>query len=116
MILAVPVKGNMASGPGEADEIAIVDTDEGKITERYSNPALTAVSGRGIAMIRSAIERKADALVVGGIGEHALTYAKGRMKVYNGSGISLDDLVRQSSEKDLDELLEPTHTGHHHHH
>ncbi len=116
MILAVPVKGNMTSGPGEAEEIAIVDTAEGKVTERYSNPALTATSARGIVMVRSAIDRKAEGLVVGGIGEHALSYAISRMKVYNGSGLTLDDLAKPSSEKSLTELLQATHTGSHHHH
>ena len=116
MILAVPVKGNITSGPGEAEEIAIVDTAVGKVSDRYPNPALTATSARGIAMVRSALDRRAEGLVVGGIGEHALTYAMGRMKVYNGSGLTLDDLTKPSSENNLTELLQATHTGSHHHH
>lgn len=115
MILAVPVKGNITSGPGEAQEIAIVDTTEGKVTERYPNPALTATSGRGIVMVRSALDRNAEALVVGGIGEHALTYALREMKVFNGSGLTLDELSKPAIEKDLTELLQATHSGHHHH-
>ncbi len=116
MIIAVPVRGNITSGPGEAEEIAIIDTREGKVIERYENPALTATSARGVVMVRSALERNSEGLVVGGIGEHALTYAASRMKVYDGSGLTLDDLTKPSIEKSLKELLQATHTGSHHHH
>ena len=115
MIIAVPVKGNMTSGPGEAEEIAIIDTAKGEISERYPNPALTATSARGISMVKSALDRKADALVVGGIGEHALSYAMKHMKVYNGSGATLDELLKESGLENLPELLQATHGGHHHH-
>lgn len=115
MIIAVPVKENMTSGPGEAEEIAIIDTTQGRVTERYQNPALTATSARGISMVQSALERKADALVVGGIGEHALSYAMKHLKVYNGSGVTLDELSKESDLENLTELLQATHGGHHHH-
>lgn len=116
MIIAVPVTGNHPSGPGEAQEILIYDAAEGKEIERYPNPALTATSARGIAMLRSVIERNVDALVVSGIGEHAMTYAKGRLKILNGAGMSLDELLRRASKNDLVELIDATHTGHHHSH
>lgn len=115
MIIAVPVKGNITSGPGEASEIAIVDTSKGKVIERYPNPALTATSGRGIAMVRSALDRKAEALVVGGIGEHALSFAMRYLKVFNGSGVTLDELTGENGLENLPELLQATHGGHHHH-
>ncbi len=115
MIVAVPVKGNMTSGPGEAEEIAIVDTNLGRVTERYPNPALTAASARGIAMVRSAIDRKAEALVVGGIGEHALSYAMKHLKVFNGSGVALDEISGEPGIDNLPQLLQATHGGHHHH-
>lgn len=115
MIIAVPVKGNITSGPGEADEIAIIDTAQGRVVERYPNPALTATSARGITMVKSALDRNAEALVVGGIGEHALSYAMKKLKVFNGSGATLDELTKDSGIENLTEILQATHGGHNHH-
>lgn len=114
MIIAVPVSGNMPSGPGEARDVLMIDTSTGKELERYENPALTATSARGIVMLRSVIDRKADALVVSGIGEHAMTYAKGRITILNGAGRTLGDIVKAVSENSLPEISEATHSGHHH--
>lgn len=116
MIIAVPVNGKIATGPGEAREIAIVDTVKGTVLETYPNPALMATSARGISMVRSAMERNAEALVVGGIGEHALSYASNHMKVFNGSGLTLEDIMVKFPENQLEELLHATHSGHHDHH
>lgn len=116
MIIAIPVTGTHASGPGEAQQIVLIDTSEGKEIERYENPALTAMSGRGIAMLNSVIQRKVDALVVGGIGEHAMSYAKGRVKVLNGSGLTLQEITEKASKNSLPEMTEANHSGHHHHH
>lgn len=115
MKIAVPVSANTASGPGEAQEIVIIDTVQEKIVERYPNPALTATSARGISMVRSVMERKVDGLVVGGIGEHALSYAANHLKVYNGAGMTIEDLSKKSVVDNLEELTQATHTGHHHH-
>lgn len=116
MIIAVPVTGNQPSGPGEAEEIVVFDAENGTEIERYANPALTATSARGIAMLRSVMDRKVDALVVSGIGEHAMNYAKGRLSILSGAGLSLEEVLKQASENSLKEMTEATHMGHHHHH
>ncbi len=109
MIIAVPVSGNQPSGPGEAKEVLIFDTASGKEIERYENPALTATSGRGIAMVRSVMERKAEALVVGGIGQHSYEVARRNLKVLNGAGLTLEQIVQKASDGSLQELTGPNH-------
>lgn len=109
MIIAVPVTGNQPSGPGEAMEVVLFDTDSRREIERYENPALTASSGRGIAMIRSVMERKADALVVGGIGQHAFEVARRNIRVLNGAGMSLEEILNGASSGTLAELSAPNH-------
>ncbi len=109
MIIAVPVSGNQPSGPGEAEEVLIFDTLAGKEIERYENPALTATSGRGIAMIRSILERKAEALVVSGIGQHAFDVARRNLKVLNGAGLTLEQIIQGATKGTLSELSAPNH-------
>ncbi len=109
MIIAVPVNGNQPSGPGEALEVVLIDTASGMEVERYQNPALTATSGRGIAMIRSVMERKADALVVEGIGQHAFEVARRNLKVFNGAGLTLEQIVQGVAKGTLHELGAPSH-------
>lgn len=112
MIIAVPVTDNMPSGPGEAMEIVIIDTDSSQERERYENPALTAVSGRGIAMLRSAMERNVEALVVGGIGQHAFEVARRNMKIFDGKGLTLDELSEKIKNGELKELTSFNHSHH----
>lgn len=116
MIIAIPITGDMPSGPGEAQEIVVFDTAKGNEIERYPNPALTATSARGIAMLHSVMDRKVDALVVSGIGEHAMSYAQGRLKILNGAGLTLVEILKHAKDNSLSELTEATHMGHHHHH
>ncbi len=114
MIIGIPVSGNMPSGPGEAREVVLFDTSSGKELDRYENPALTATSGKGIAMIRSLLERKVEAMVVSGIGQHAFEVARRTLKVLNGEGLTLDQIVQGAGKGTLHELTEPTHGMHSH--
>ena len=114
MIIGIPVTGNMPSGPGEAQEVVVYDTSTGKELDRYENPALTATSGKGIAMIRSLLERKVEAMVVSGIGQHAFEVARRTLKVLNGEGLTLDQIVQGAGRGTLHELHEPTHGMHSH--
>ena len=114
MIVAITATQNQISGPGEAEQIIIVDTNTGTEVERYTNPALTATSARGIVMLRSAIDRNAEALVVSGIGQHAMDYARGRIRILNGSGYNFTEAVEKIKLGQLHELHEANHMGHHH--
>ena len=55
MKLAIAVEKGMVSGPGEAEEIRIYDTENSQHLESYPNPALTANSARGILMLKSIV-------------------------------------------------------------
>jgi predicted Fe-Mo cluster-binding NifX family protein len=105
---------NMLSGPGEAQEVLVFDTSTGRELDRYENPAPTATSGRGIAMIRSLLERKAEAIVVSGIGQHAFEVARRTLKVLNGEGLTLGQIVQEAAKGTLPELTEPSHSMHSH--
>lgn len=115
MKIAVPVTGNEPSGPGEAEEVVIIETSTGEVVERYPNPALTATSARGITMLMSAIERNAEVLVVAGIGQHAIDFARTRIRILGGAGLTIDEIVKAAKNGQLKELTEANHMGHHHH-
>ncbi|MCL4336812.1 MAG: hypothetical protein M1129_00715 [Candidatus Thermoplasmatota archaeon] len=114
MIIGIPVTGNMPSGPGEAQEVVLFDTSTGLEIDRYENPALTATSGRGIAMIRSLLERRVEAMVVSGIGQHAFEVARRTLKVLNGEGLTLEQIVQEARKGALHEITEPNHGMHSH--
>lgn len=116
MKIAIPVTDGAASGPGEAREIVVFDTSTGMELERYENPALTATAARGIVMLRSVIDRKVDALVVSGIGQHAIDYARNRLRILNSGGLPISGILAAAGQGNLPEMSEATHMGHHHEH
>lgn len=116
MLIAIPVTGDNISGPGEASEILILDSDDGySVKERYENPALTASSARGISMIQSAAARNASVMVVAHIGAHAFGFIQGRMKIYSGLGMNVQEAVSRLKKGELTELTEEM-PGHGHYH
>ncbi len=116
MRIAIPATREMVSGPGEADEVVIYESEPvPAIVERFVNPALTAISAPGIQMLRSAIERKSKALIVAEIGPHAFDYARGRIDLYNGSGLSAEEAVKKLISGNLQKMSEASHPLHRHH-
>ncbi|QRF74793.1 hypothetical protein Thermo_00284 [Thermoplasmatales archaeon] len=117
MKVAIPVTGDMVSGPGEGMEIKIYETKEGvKLLETYENPALKAQSARGIWMLRSVIERGAEAIIVAEAGAPAFSYTKGKLKLYLGRGMTADEALASFNTGKLNELTVPTHEHGHHDH
>ncbi len=118
MLIAIPVSDGEVSGPGEAQEILVLDSEKGfAVKERYENPAIGAVSSPGILMIRSLVERNVDALIVGHIGMHAFSYARNRLVVYSSAGMSYEDAVaayRNGALKKVDEAIPGDHGSHSH--
>ncbi|MHB1708145.1 MAG: NifB/NifX family molybdenum-iron cluster-binding protein [Thermoplasmataceae archaeon] len=107
----------MVSGPGEGLEVRIYDTGkETKLLDTYENPALKATSARGIWMLRSAMDRGAEAMIVSGAGAHAFTFAKGKLKIYLGAGLSVAEAISSFMNGKLSELTAPTHEHGHHDH
>lgn len=118
MRIAVAVDGDAVSGPGEAAEIRIYDVgSDFTLIESYKNPALTAQMARGIAMLKSAVEKGAKAIIVSGVGAHAFTYTTGRVKLYLGNEMTAEQALMNFSTGKLLELTSATHEhGHHDHH
>lgn len=118
MLIAVPVSDGEVSGPGEAQEIIVLDSEKGyAVRERYENPALGAASSPGIQMIRSLVERNVDALIVGHIGMHAFSYARNRLIVYSSEGMSYEEAVaayRKGYLKKVDDAIPGDHESHSH--
>ncbi len=116
MKIAIPVTEQEVGGPGESREIVVVDTEmDYSVTERYENPALTATSARGISMIRSAVDREASAMIVAHIGSHAFSYVRGRIRLYSGIGLTLDEALAGFKAGTLEEITEELPGNHHHH-
>ena len=117
MKIAVPVTDNMVSGPGEGLEIRIYDAGkEIKLLDTYENPALKATSARGIWMLRSAIDRGAAAIILSGAGAPAFIFTRGKLKLYLGAGLSVEDALSSFRDGKLAELTTPTHEHGHHDH
>lgn len=109
MKLAIAVSKGMVSGPGEAEEIKIYETDSGELLESYPNPALTAKSARGILMLKSIVDRGVTFVIVSGIGAHAFSYTNGRIKLLKGEGLTVDEALRSFVNGSLTELSVATH-------
>jgi len=118
MRFAIAVSGIKVSGPGEAGEILVYDMDESsKLLESYENPALTVMTARGIAMIKSVIDKGVEKLVISGIGDHAFEYAAGRIELLNGHGMSRDEVLAKILKGELEQVKVASHrVGHHHTH
>ena len=116
MRVAVPVTNGFVDGPGEGEEVYVYDlSPEPKLVEKYPNPAITAVSARGIWMLRSALDRNVEKLIVSGVGQHAFTVVDGKLKFYHADGMKVEDAVATFIEDKLPELTEPNHVHGHHH-
>lgn len=116
MKFAIAVSGSNVSGPGEADEILVYDLNgSSELLENYQNPGLSAVSARGIAMLKSVIDRGVEKLIISGIGEHAMQYASGKIELLNGAGLSIDVVLTRISKNELQPIKSASHRGGEHH-
>lgn len=109
MKLAIAVEKGMVSGPGEAEEIRIYDTENSQQLESYPNPALTANSARGILMLKSIVDRGVTSVIVSGIGAHAFSYTTGRIKLFKGEGLSVEEALKSFINGNMTELSVATH-------
>ncbi|MEM0155244.1 MAG: NifB/NifX family molybdenum-iron cluster-binding protein [Thermoplasmataceae archaeon] len=110
MKVAIAVDGDIVSGPGEAAEVRIYDLINGhRLIESYENPALTAKAAKGIIMLKSALDRGAESIIVSGIGQHAFTYTSGRLRLFLGNGMTVDQALSNFESGKLHELTGATH-------
>ncbi len=107
MKIAVPATGKHVSGPGEASEILIFDSGKDyEITERYENPALIAKSARGISMLQSVVQHGAETVIVAHIGSHAFNFIRGRLTLYSGVGMTVDEAIAAFRDGKLQKVSE----------
>ena len=118
MKIAISVSGGYVSGPGEGDEVWIVDVHGSSydIVERFENPAKYATRARGIYMLRSAMERDANAVILSEIGPPGFRWAVQEgisVFIFNGK---VEDAIKAFINGELSKAVGPTHDEHHGHH
>ncbi|BFH72422.1 NifB/NifX family molybdenum-iron cluster-binding protein [Sulfurisphaera javensis] len=118
MRVAIPVTNGYVEGPGEALKVQIYEVKDGsyKLVEEYDNPALSAMAARGAHMLKSAIDRKIDALIVAEMGPPGFRLIQNfKIKAYLGQGLDVKTALEKFIRGELPEILKPTHEEHHHH-
>lgn len=118
MRVAISVSNGYVSGPGEGDEVWIVDVNNNgsyEVRERFENPAKYATRVRGVFMLRSAVEQGVNAVIVSEIGPPGYRWAVSRgIKVYIFEG-KVEDAIKALIDGKLTEATGPTHGEHHNH-
>ncbi|MGP6239842.1 NifB/NifX family molybdenum-iron cluster-binding protein [Cuniculiplasma sp. SKW4] len=116
MRIAIPSEDGYVGGPGESREVEIYSVEDkvSKFIERYENPALKAEHTRGIFMIKSAMEKGCEILILGEAGAPAFNFTKGRIKIYNGKGMKTEEAINSFLNGNLKEMTGPTEHGNHH--
>ncbi|MCG2879702.1 MAG: methyltransferase domain-containing protein [Vulcanisaeta sp.] len=119
MKIAISVSNGYVSGPGEGDEVWIVDVHEDgsyEIIERFENPAKYATHARGIHMFRGVLERGVNTVILSEIGPRGFQVAtRNGIKIYIFNG-KAEDAIKAFIEGRLAEAIGPTHGEHHEHH
>lgn len=97
MKIAISVSDGLVSGPGEGDEVWIVDIkDDGsyEVVKRYENPAKYAQQVRGIFMLRSVLDHGVNTVILSEIGPPGYRWAieKG-IKIYVFEG-RVEDAIK----------------------
>ncbi|MGC8607233.1 MAG: methyltransferase domain-containing protein [Vulcanisaeta sp.] len=118
MKIAISVSNGFVSGPGEGDEVWIVEVEDHgnyKLIERYENPARYAQQIRGVFMLRSLLDRGINTVILSEIGPPGYRWAaeKGiRIYIFEGR---VEDAIKAFIEGKLTEAQGPTHGEHHGH-
>ncbi len=110
MKVAIPETNGIVSGPGEALQVCIYETDPSSVLlDRYPNPAMNAASARGLIMIRSALDRGATVLIVSGAGPHAVDYLSGKAEAFLAPSMTVDQALKAFVAGNLSRLQHATH-------
>ncbi|ARM74869.1 NifB/NifX family molybdenum-iron cluster-binding protein [Acidianus manzaensis] len=116
MKVAVPVTNDRIEGPGEAEEVHIyeINGNEIKLLEKYENPALKAMAARGVHMLKSALDRGVNAVIVAEIGSPGVRLLQGKAKIYIAENMQVNEALEKLIRGELKETNKPTHEEHHH--
>lgn len=115
MKIAIPVTNGKVDGPGEGLEVHIYEIKDGKasLIEKYENPALRATAARGVHMLKSALDRGINAVIVSEIGPQGVKLLKGKAKIYLAEGLDVNEALDKLIRGELMETDRPTHDHHH---
>lgn len=115
MKVAIPVTNGYVDGPGEGLEVIIYEIKDGKpyLVERYENPALKATAARGAHMLKSALDKGVNAVIVAEIGPPGVRLLKGKAKIYLAPGLKVEEALDKLIKGELIETDKPTHEHHH---
>lgn len=101
MRIAISVSNGFVSGPGEGDEVWIIEVEDSgnyKLIERYENPARYAQQVRGgVFMLRSLLDRGVNTVILSEIGPPGYRWAVERgIKIYIFEG-RVEDAIKALS-------------------
>ncbi|ACP49611.1 Dinitrogenase iron-molybdenum cofactor biosynthesis protein [Sulfolobus islandicus Y.N.15.51] len=116
MKVAIAVTNGYVSGPSEglAVQIYEINGNEYKIIEEYENPALNATAARGVHMLKSAIDKGVNAVVVAEMGPPGFRFLKRyNVKAYLGMGLDAKTALEKLIKNELLEITQPTHGERH---
>jgi len=115
MKVAVAVTDGMVADPGECDEIYFYEVGDHsfRFLEKLVNPGKNAPAARGVVMLKGALSKKTDAIILSEIGRPGFNFLKGKTKIYLADRMSSEEAIKLLSENSLKETTEPTHEGGH---
>ncbi|BDC18015.1 NifB/NifX family molybdenum-iron cluster-binding protein [Acidianus sp. HS-5] len=116
MRIAIPTTNGRVDGPGEGEDVLIyeINGDDIKLVEKYENPALKATAARGARMLKSALDKGVNAVIVAEIGPPGVRLLKGKAKIYLAEGLTVEEALEKFKRGELQETDKPTHEEHHH--
>ena len=100
---------------GRCPGYIIAEIKEGKIenTRFLQNPGISTGMGAGIAAAQEVANQKVDAVITGNIGPNAFRVLNQTgIKVYNVSGITIENALQKLAQGNLEEVKGSTAPGH----
>ncbi|MEM0016714.1 MAG: NifB/NifX family molybdenum-iron cluster-binding protein [Saccharolobus sp.] len=114
MKVAIPVTQGFVDGPGEGEEVHIyeIENNNVRLIEKYENPALNAMMHRGLYMLKSALEKGVNAIIVAEIGPPGVRLLQGKAKIYLATNMKVQEALEKLIKGELIETNKPTHGEH----
>jgi predicted Fe-Mo cluster-binding NifX family protein len=101
---------------GRAQAFCIVDTESADY-QIFSNAAVAASGGAGVAAAQFVADKQVDAVISGSFGPNAYdTLAAANIKMYSlpgGAGLKIQDIIEKFAAGEMGEPQSPNHGGYH---
>ncbi|AWR94153.1 NifB/NifX family molybdenum-iron cluster-binding protein [Acidianus brierleyi] len=117
MKVAIPVTNGLVDGPGEGEKVQIyfLEGDKIELVEEYENPALKATAAPGAHMLKSALDKGVNAVVVAEIGGPGVRLLSGKAKIFLAPNMKVEEALKKLIKNELIETDKPTHEHGEHH-